>query len=231
MNSLTSLGLFLCATALNIIATADPSASLSGTTDLAYAAPAPGTYKLPAIKPAAAGKVLDHKGRPQNLADLTKGRVTVLSFIYTRCASQNACPMATGVLNQLHRASESDPGLAKNLRLISMSFDPTTDTAERMAAYSNWAANRKNAADWHFLTTQSQTDLQPILDAYGQAVDKRRNPNDPLGPLNHTLRVYLIDAAGRIRNIYSSGTLDPRLLLADIKTLMLEDPATIAPKK
>jgi protein SCO1/2 len=64
--------------------------------------------------------------------------------------------------------------------------------------------------------------LQPILDAYGQAVDKKRNPNDPTGPLNHTLRVFLVDAAGNIRNIYSSGTLDPRLVLADIQTLMME---------
>jgi hypothetical protein len=32
-----------------------------------------------------------------------------------------------------------------------------------------------------------------------------------------------IDRAGRIRNIYRSGTLDPRLVLADVKTLLLED--------
>jgi hypothetical protein len=53
-------------------------------------------------------------------------------------------------------------------------------------------------------------------------VDKKRNPNDPTGPLNHTLRVFLIDREGRIRNIYSSGTLDSRLVLADVRTLMLE---------
>ena len=32
----------------------------------------------------------------------------------------------------------------------------------------------------------------------------------------------LIDPEGRIRNIYSSETLDPRLVLADVKTLILE---------
>jgi cytochrome oxidase Cu insertion factor (SCO1/SenC/PrrC family) len=65
--------------------------------------------------------------------------------------------------------------------------------------------------------------LQPILEAYGQAVDKKQNPRDPTGPLNHTLRVFLVDATGNIRNIYSSGTLDPRLVLADIRTLMMEE--------
>jgi cytochrome oxidase Cu insertion factor (SCO1/SenC/PrrC family) len=227
MNTVSRIRLFLCATALIVSAAADPGTSPARAADHDYAAPAPGTYELPVIKPAADGKVLDHKGRARNLADLTKGRVTVLSFIYTRCASVKACPMATGVLNQLHRASEADPALAKNLRLISMSFDPSADTPERMAAYSNWAGNRQNSADWHFLTTRSQADLQPILDAYGQAVARRSNPIDPLGPLNHTLRVYLIDAAGQIRNIYSSGTLDPRLVLADIKTLLLEKTITV----
>jgi protein SCO1 len=53
-------------------------------------------------------------------------------------------------------------------------------------------------------------------------VDKRPNPSDPQGPLFYILRVFLIDRAGRIRNIYSSGTLDPRLVLADVKTLLLE---------
>src|SRR6185295_13448372 len=111
---------------------------------------------------------------------------------------------------------------AKELRLVSMTFDPVNDTPERMAAYSGLAAQRPTAAPWHFVTTRSQAELQPILTAYGQAVDRKTNPLDPTGPLNHTLRVFLIDHAGNIRNIYSSGTLDPRLVLADVRTLMME---------
>ncbi len=91
-----------------------------------------------------------------------------------------------------------------------------------MAAYSALADSRKAAAEWRFITTSSQAQLQPILDAYGQAVDPKKNPADPTGPLNHTLRVFLMDREGNIRNIYSSGTLDLRLVLADVKTLMLE---------
>jgi len=104
-----------------------------------------------------------------------------------------------------------------------MSFDPANDTPERMAAYSQLASARPTAAPWQFVTPRSQAELQPILEAYGQAVDKKQNPADPTGPLNHTLRVFLVDAAGNVRNIYSSGTLDPRLVLADIRTLMMED--------
>jgi cytochrome oxidase Cu insertion factor (SCO1/SenC/PrrC family) len=204
----------------------DAGAAFPRTDEYDYEVPAPGTYKLPIIKPAADGAVLDSKGRAVRLRELTQGRVTVMSFIYTRCAAAKACPYATGVLAELHRVSAGEPALAENLRLVSMSFDPDGDKPEQMAAYSALADGREGAAEWRFVTAPSRAELRPILRAYGQAVDKRANPDDPQGPLYHTLRVFMIDRSGRIRNIYSAGTLDPRLVLADIRTLLLEGSAT-----
>jgi cytochrome oxidase Cu insertion factor (SCO1/SenC/PrrC family) len=187
-----------------------------------YDPPVPGSYTLPVVKPAGDGLLFDSDGKPLKLREVTNGRVTVLSFIYTRCAAAKACPFATGVLNELHLLSAEDKTLAKNMRLVSMSFDPEYDTPERLLAYSQWARERKSGCEWRFATARSRADLERILEAYGQAVDKRANAADPQGPLYHILRVYLIDPAGRIRNIYSSDTLDPRLIVADVKTLVLE---------
>jgi len=160
--------------------------------DYDYDPPVAGSYALPVIKMAPDGAIIDSDSKLLKLRQLTYGRITVLSFIYTRCAAPKACPYAVGVLSQLHALSAEDKELATNMRLISLSFDPDYDTPRR-------------------------------LNGYGQAVDKRSNPNDPQGPLYHILRVFLIDRAGRIRNIYSSATLDPRLVLADVKTLLLEE--------
>jgi cytochrome oxidase Cu insertion factor (SCO1/SenC/PrrC family) len=198
------------------------TANLPRTADYDYDPPPAGTYQLPIIKAAADGEVLDSEGRRLSLRDLTRGRVTVMSFIYTRCASPKACPYATGVLMQLDRLSQSDPALARGMRLISMSFDPAHDTPARMAEYAMLAPRDKPASEWRFLTTESEEKLAPILEAYGQAVDRKANPNDPTGPLNHTVRVFLIDRQGKIRNIYSSGTLDVRLIVADVKTVLGE---------
>jgi len=189
-----------------------------------FETPAPGSYMLPVIKSAADGEVLNSKAEALHLDQFTHGKVTVMSFIYTRCAAVKACPMATGVLRELRLRSAEDAALAKDLRLVSMSFDPGADTPKRMADYANLMRGENPGAEWHFLTTRSQAQLRPILDAYGQAVDRKADPTDPTGPLNHTLRVFLIDRAGNIRNIYSSGTLDVRLVLADIRTLLLEAP-------
>jgi cytochrome oxidase Cu insertion factor (SCO1/SenC/PrrC family) len=223
ITSMKTLAILLAITAFSVAAHAADSAR---TADYDYDAPAPGTYTLPIIKPAADGALLDSKGKPVLRAELTRGRITVMSFIYTRCAAAKACPYATGVLMQLHRESAEDAAVATELRLVSMSFDPENDTPERMAAYSVFAAEHPTAAPWHFVTTHSQAELQPILAAYDQAVDQKQNALDPTGPLNHTLRFFLIDRAGNIRNIYSSGTLDPRLVLADVRTLMMESAQT-----
>jgi cytochrome oxidase Cu insertion factor (SCO1/SenC/PrrC family) len=221
MNSIRNLLLVIALVSATKVPTLF-SAELPRTSDHDYDPPGPGTYALPVVKPAADGGVLDSRGRPMRLRELTRGCVTVMSFIYTRCAAPKACPYATGVLMQLHQLSAEDQALAKGMRLVSMSFDPGTDSPERMAAYAAVADGQSCAAQWHFLTTRSQAELQPILDAYGQAVDKKKNPLDPTGPLNHMLRVFLIDHEGNIRNIYSADTLDPRLVLADVRTLLME---------
>ena len=199
------------------------AADLPRDSDYDYEPPVPGSYSLPVVKAAADGAIFDSNGKSLNLRELTRGRITVLSFIYTRCAAMKACPYAAGVLNQLHLLSVDDPTLAKNMRLVSMSFDPDYDTPQRLAAYSEKFLEEKSGCEWRFATAKSTAELESILAAYGQAVDKRANASDPQGPLYHTLRVFLIDREGRIRNIYSSGTLDPRLVVADVKTLLLEE--------
>ena len=188
-----------------------------------YDPPAPGSYALPIIKAASDGGLLDSNGRQINLRDLTHGRVTVLSFIYTRCAAARACPYATSVLGELHLLSAEDKTLARNLRLVSVSFDPDYDTPQRLSVFSEHVREQKSACEWRFVTAKSQAELEPVLAAYGQTVDKRPDAADPQGPFYHILRVFLIDRQSRIRNIYSAGTLDSRLILADVKTLLLEE--------
>jgi len=191
--------------------------------DYDYDPPVAGSYSLPVIKRAPDGALVDSDSKTLNLRELTHGRITVLSFIYTRCAAQKACPYASGVLNQLHTLSMDDKVLAKNMRLVSLSFDPDYDTPKRLATYSEGMREQNGGCEWHFATATSRAELDSILNSYDQAVDKRSNPNDPQGPLYHILRVFLIDREGRIRNIYSSATLDPRLVLADVRTLLLEE--------
>jgi cytochrome oxidase Cu insertion factor (SCO1/SenC/PrrC family) len=200
---------------------ARPELSLGRSAEYDYDPPQPGTYELPVIGTAGDGVVLTAGGKPARLSDFLHGRVTILSFIYTRCPDPRACPMATGALYKIHDVTEKDPTLADGLRLVTFSFDPKHDTPQVMADYAESIRPDGVGCEWHFLTTQSENELEPILARYGQRVDRRRS-DDPLGLFYHVVRVYLIDGKGRIRNIYSFGMLDPRLVVTDVRTLMME---------
>ena len=186
-----------------------------------YSIPKPGTYELPAVKMALNGRVLGTNGAPVRLFDLMNDRIVVLSFIYTRCGDPRACIKATGVLRKLQEMSQHDPSVASKLLLLTFSFDPAYDTPEVMSRYGRISISEDQAADWLFLTTRNEEELRPLLEAYGQRIDKKTKPS-ALGPISHNLRVYLIDPQRRVRNIYSYGLLDPRLVFTDVQSLFLE---------
>jgi cytochrome oxidase Cu insertion factor (SCO1/SenC/PrrC family) len=186
-----------------------------------FDAPAPGTYRLPVIKPAPDGTVLDARGATRRLHALMAGKVVVLSFVYTQCTDARGCPLATAVLYQLHQATAADPALAERLKLITLSFDPAHDTPAVMARYAQPRDSTGRASAWDRLTTASDRALAPILAGYGQIVI-RPTAGSAVG-LTHRLRVYLIDPQQQIRNIYGLDFLDPALVLADVRTLLLEE--------
>ncbi|HUS35035.1 MAG TPA: SCO family protein [Verrucomicrobiae bacterium] len=185
-----------------------------------YDIPVAGEYELPVLQSATDGLVLGTNGAPTKLRNLMSERIVVLSFIYTRCSDPKACMRATGALNELQRIAKTRPDLADKLLLITLSFDPAHDTPEIMQRYGQ-IFGRSEGVEWLFITTRSQTDLDPLLAGYGQIVERRKDGSKG-PPFYHPLRVYLIDQHQRVRNIYSYGLLDPRLVATDVETLLLE---------
>ncbi len=188
-----------------------------------FTAPPPDSYSLPIIQTASDGQVLDESGAAHSLREMMNGQITILSFIYTRCDDEMGCPMSTMVLHDIRNATAERPDLADNLQLISLSFDPAHDTPEVMADFKPGDVEG-HAAQWRFLTTRDESDLAPILTGYGQSINRKLSDDmSESGKIFHLLRVYLIDKTGQVRNIYGLGFLDPRLLLADVETLLLEE--------
>lgn len=204
-----------------------PAAALPRTPEFDYEPPRPGTYRLPPLQAAADGAVLDTEGRRLRLHRALHGKIALLSLIYTQCGDASGCPLATSTLLEIYDASASDRDLAENLHLVSLSFDPARDTPAALASYAapfKAAPDARHRSDWTFLTTDSEAALAPILDGYDQVVQKNISTGQVFdGTFAHILQVYLIDRAGRIRNIYSLSFLDPRLLIADVKTLLMEE--------
>ncbi|TXS91239.1 SCO family protein [Parahaliea maris] len=187
---------------------------------LAFTPPAAGSYSLPALGDAVDGRVLDRDARQWHLHDVLDGKLVLMGFIYTHCPDVNGCPLASYVMKQVQERLVNDAQLRDQVRLISLSFDPDLDTPEAMKAYSRHF--RREDFDWRFLTTNSETDLLPILQGYGQFRQKVYDEDGSYaGSMSHLLRVYLIDRDKQIRNIYSAGFLHADTVVNDLRTLLL----------
>lgn len=189
----------------------------------AFPLPAPGSYSLPPIKAAGDGRVLDEDGREQALRQLLLDRISVVAFIYTRCG--DLCPAASLDMSQLQDLAAKDRRVSRRMRLVTISFDPEHDTPQTMRDYAAQFRSAAAAPEWLFLTAPDRAALAPVLAAYNQAVDAKADPASAGGPLSHVFRAFLIDRAGQVRNIYSLDFFDPKLVLNDVRSLLLEEEA------
>jgi cytochrome c peroxidase len=188
---------------------------------LKFKAPEAGSYILPVIGQAADGTVLTSANKNVQLHDLMGDKIVLLSFIYSTCSDVNGCPLATAVLHKIKKRLQKEPLVAEKLRLLTLSFNPEHDTPEAMAHYGEGL--KSEILDWQFLTTQSEKQLQPILDQYQQSIQKIYDEQGNFtGTFSHILRVYLIDKDKQLRNIYSVSFLHADTLINDVKTLLNE---------
>jgi cytochrome oxidase Cu insertion factor (SCO1/SenC/PrrC family) len=181
-----------------------------------YQAPVAGSYELPPIARVTVHPLVDADGAAVSFPALAKGQVALVAFIYRGCHEAQGCPASLALLRDLDRKLAADPARASRVRLASVSFDPANDTPERMRELREMMAPK---SDWTFLSAADQAALAPLLSDYGQDATPLED-----GSFRHVLKIFLLDDQLRVRNVYSAGLLDPRLVLADIDTVAAEKP-------
>jgi cytochrome c peroxidase len=185
-----------------------------------YVAPPAGSYTLPVIERVGDHTLLDSSGQPTNLDALKRDRLAVIAFVYTTCAEAAGCPLAEAIMQRLDRRLADDPALARRVRLLTISFDPERDTPARMASIRDAFSPK---TDWAFLTTAGDRQLTPLLDDFGQPIAKLYYEDGTwTGLFRHVLKVFVLDERNQVRNIYSTGLLNPELVMNDVRTLALE---------
>jgi cytochrome c peroxidase len=185
---------------------------------LLYELPAAGSYELPVIERVSDHVLLDDTAARKPLLDLRPGEVAVVSFVYLSCTDAWGCPLALATLQRADRALAARPDLRDHVRLVTVSFDPARDTPAQMAMLRHHMAPQ---SDWRFFTASSPGELGPVLADFGQdAVPRLTGGGRDAGTMGHVLKVFLVDDQRAVRNVYSTGFLDYRLLLRDIETLL-----------
>ena len=100
-------------------------------------------------------------------ADLLKGKMVVINFIYTKC--RDSCPMETAKLAQVQRLLGDRVG--RDVFFYSISIDPERDTPAELKEYADKFHAKPG---WLFLTGE-QSDIEVVRKKLGQAARPGEN--------------------------------------------------------
>lgn len=125
-----------------------------------------------------------------------RGKVLVMTFIYTRCPLADFCPRMSRNFAELDKALAADPALYANTHLLSVSFDPKYDTPKVLRSYGGAYTGQyvnENFAHWDF-AAPSEAELPKMEHFFAVGV----TPGSGAAPLQHTLSTLVIGKDGKI---------------------------------
>lgn len=136
-----------------------------------------------------------------------RGRVLVVSFVFTTCAE--SCPLITAQLARTQTRVRSER-LDERVRFVSITLDPATDRPDVLRRYAD--AYGLDLASWHLLTGGAE-DVGRVVRAFGLSAVARER-------IVHGSLVVLVDREGRIAERRTDLELDPDRLLASVRKLL-----------
>jgi protein SCO1/2 len=186
-----------------------------GTAPLEKVAEAPsGSRQLELLKdgqPVPNAQFIDQDGKKRDIASY-RGSALLLTFIYTRCPMPTFCPLMDRHLAAIQQELKNDRAL--NVRLVSVSFDPDTDTPSVLKTHAGEVG--ADPQIWTFLTGD-----RDVIDGFAGrlGVSVVRVMNDQK-EITHNLRTAIIDRQGNLVKVYTGNEWTPAQALADIKVLV-----------
>lgn len=149
-----------------------------------------------------------------------RGKVVVLTFIYTRCASSQFCPLMSRNFAHLDQMLATDPKLYAKTHLLSISFDPKYDTPAVLRSYGGAYTGRytkETFQHWDF-AAPSQVELASVLQWFDVGVTSSNGK-----VVAHSVSTAVIGPDGKIRAWYPTNTWTPQQALQDIQQILPKD--------
>jgi protein SCO1 len=156
--------------------------------------------------------LVNQDGKAIHLSDY-RGRVLLVTFIYTRCPLPDFCPRMNENFREVQNDLQATNGAQAHAAFLCISFDPEHDTPAVLKHYASIydkQAKAKHSFDWQFAVPAAR-DLPEIADFFG-LVTQPANVQ-----IVHSLSTTVIGPDGKVREWYDSNDWKP----ADVAQIMV----------
>jgi len=168
--------------------------------------------------------LVNQDGKRIHLASY-RGQALLITFIYTRCPFADFCPLVSRNFAKIYADTKSNPELTKNMRLLSVSFDPDHDTPAVLRAYAKTFYGTTGGSPygrWEFAVIPKD-ELKQVTSFFGVTV------RDNHGQLIHSMSTSVITPDGKIYSWREDTDWHPQDLIADATAALTPDAAQATP--
>ena len=174
-----------------------------------------GTLLIKPDKPRQLGSfsLTDSTGRNVTRAELD-GKILAVSFLFTSCSL--TCPEVSRRMSEIHQRTTG----ATDVRLLSLTVDPRTDTPSALAAWGRLFGADTNR--W-FMLTGEKSALHNLIGASFLATETNNPFNSMPGNFAGTERIAIVDKHGKVRCFFDGLRAEtPAAVVVEIEKLRKE---------
>ena len=156
----------------------------------------------------------DERRQQWSFADVCVGQPTVVAFFYTRCENPRKCSLTIAKLAQLERGLGAMKG-GEQARVVAISYDPSFDTAERLAAFGRargFGSSPSSRLLRAFSGMEALAGFFSLGVAYVRKVVAR-----------HRIELFLLDEKGRVAAVFEHVEWSPAEVQVELARLLEAD--------
>jgi protein SCO1 len=144
-----------------------------------------------------------------------RGKVLLLTFIYTRCPLPDYCPLMSRNFAHILDQVQADPTLSPSTHLLSISIDPEYDQPAVLRSYGLNCAGNPHPFDYWEFASGTPEQVRNVAEFFGLKYWADG------GQIVHALVTALLGPDGRVVKIYHGNEWQPAQVISDLQMLGL----------
>ena len=141
-----------------------------------------------------------------------RGRIVVLTFIYTRCPLPDYCPLMTDNFAEIEKALKSEAETYPKAHLLSITLDPEYDTPRVLREYA--ALHSVGSALWDF-ATGTRDEVKQVATYFGMQYWRDGDQ------VVHSLRTAIVGPDGKLVKLYRGNEWKPDEILRELRNVTM----------